>query len=193
MCFSVWGRWCRYFFPRWYPNCVKFDPAVLSFFKKSWVAELRIGWVVDYAKGLKIFVFFRWRYKKYTKMRKPEELSLTRRRTLEREEPPRRGMSYVWPALSRHFRRNSWHQLPFLMLDFFKRLLDLRLREFLHVESTQALTLPSEPPRLIRGGKMWMQQRELLVQIQVKLQFYIFYCKCYSSHFLYSVLILYVK
>lgn len=139
MCFSVWGRWCRYFFPRWYPNCVKFDPAVLSFFKKSWVAELRIGWVVDYAKEVKIFVLFHWRYKKHTKMRNPEELSLTRRRTLERKEPLRRGTSYVWPALSRHFRRNSWLQLPFLMLlRIFLRLLDLQLCEFLHVEPQRA-------------------------------------------------------
>lgn len=148
MCFSVQGRWCRYFFPRWYPNCVKFDPAVLSFFKKSWVAELRIGWVVDYAKGVKIFVLFRWRYKKHAKIRKPEELSLTRRRTLERKDPIRRGTSYVWPALSRHFRRDSWLQLPFLMLDFFKALGSpiTRISACRATESTQALTLPSEPP-----------------------------------------------
>lgn len=50
---------------------------------------------MDYAKGVKIFVLFHWRYKKYTKMRKPEELSLTRRRTLERRDPLRTGTSYV--------------------------------------------------------------------------------------------------
>lgn len=180
MCFSVRGRWCRYFFPRWYPNCIKFDPAVLSFFKKPWVAELRIGWVVDYAKGVKIFVLFCWRHQKHTKIRKPEELSLTRRRTLERKDPLRRGTSYVWPALSRHFRRNSWLQLPFLMLDFFKALGSpvTWISACRATESIQALTLPSEPPPDSLGVETCMQQRELLVQIQVKMQFYIFYCKC---------------
>lgn len=180
MCFSVPGRWCRYFFPRWYPICVKFDPAVLSLFKKHWVAELRIGWVVDYAKGVKILVLFHWRYKKHTKIRKPEELSLTRRRALERKEPLRRGTSYVWPALSRHFRRNSWLQLPFLMLDFFKALGS----PIIWISACRATEHTGTDPsfratsRLTRGGKMWMQQRELLVQIQAKMQFYIFYCKC---------------
>lgn len=50
---------------------------------------------MDYAKGVKILVLFHWRYKKPTKIRKPEELSVTRRRALERKEPLRRGMSYV--------------------------------------------------------------------------------------------------
>lgn len=126
-------------------NCVKFDPAVLSFFKKSWVVELRIGWHVDYAKGVKIFVLFHWRYKKPTKIRKPEELSLTRRRALERKEPLRRGMSYVWPALSRHFRRNYFSCLSWCWI--FLRLLDLQLHEFLHVEPQRAHRhWPSEPP-----------------------------------------------
>lgn len=146
MCFSVWGRWCRYFFPRWYPNCVKFDPAVLSFFKKSWVVELRIGWVMDYAKGVKIFVLFHWRSKKHKKIRKPEELSL--QENTGKEGALRRGTSYVWPALSRHPRRNSWLQLPFLMLDLFKAPGSPMtwISACRATESTQALTLPSEPP-----------------------------------------------
>lgn len=179
MCFSVWGRWCRYFFPRWYPNCVKFDPAVLSFFKESWVAELRIGWVVDYAKEVKIFVLFHWRYKKHTKTRKPEELWLQEENT-GKEGALRRAMSYVWPALSRHLRRNSWLQLPFLMLDLFKALGSpiTWISACRATESTQALTLPSEPPPDSLGLGGCGCSRDLLVQIQVTMQFYIFYCKC---------------
>lgn len=139
MCFSVWRQWCNFFFPGWYPNCVKFDPTVLSFFKKSWVAELiEIGWVVDYAKGVKMFVFFWWRYKKH-RNQKGRRAYLPGGKHWKRKEPLRRGTDYVWPTLSRYFRRNSWLQLPFLMLDFFfLRLLDLWLHEFLHVEPQRA-------------------------------------------------------
>lgn len=73
---------------------------------------------------------------------------LTRRKTLKRKEPLRRGMDYMWPTLSRYFRRNSWLQLPFLMLDFFKALGSLIawISACRATESTHALILPSEPP-----------------------------------------------
>lgn len=92
----------------------------------------------------------------------------------------------------------SWLELPFLMLDFFKALGSLVawISACRATESTHALTLPSEPPPSYPGveaTRMRAQRRELPVQIQVKMHFYIFYCKCQSSHFLYSVLILYVK
>lgn len=90
--FQFGGGDVTFFFPGWYPNCVKFDPAVLSFFKKSWVAELiEIGGVVDYAKGVKIFVFFWWRHKKHTEFGRPEELAYQEEHTEKEGAPQKRN------------------------------------------------------------------------------------------------------
>lgn len=99
-------------------------------------------------KGVKIFVFFWWRYKKPNRKSESQKSFLTGRKTLRRKEPFRRGTDYVWPTLSRYFRRNSCLQLPFLMLDFFQALGSLMawIPACGAAESTHALTLPSEPP-----------------------------------------------
>lgn len=185
------------FFPGWYISCVKFNPAVFSFFKNSlscWTDWNRISFGL--CKGSENICLFLMEIQETYRKQKGWRAYLPGGKHWKGRSPQQRNGQSMTDSCkilqkkqptSAAFRR--W---------IFLRLLDLWLPEFLYVEPQRAhmhWPFPQPPP----GEAGWAatrtraQRGERLVQVEVETQFYIFYCKCQSSHFLYSVLILYVK
>lgn len=191
MSFLVWSS-DVIFFSGWYPYCVKSDPAVLSSFKKScWTDWNRMS--CGLCKGSENICLVLMEIQETYRNQSQKSLP-TRRETLKRKEPLRRERT----VCDQLFQDTLADLSCLFWCWIFLRLLDLWLHEFLHVELQRAHMHWPCPQSHLQGTQGWKPRgcacsRELPVQIQVKMHFYIFYCKCQSSHFLYSVLILYVK